>query len=373
MNLYSPNLSVHIPSLSGLRGLSILLVIFAHAVTTQGAPIWLDKPYFASLGNIGVRIFFVISGFLITTLLVREYEKTGKISLKDFYIRRAFRILPAAFVYIGLIWIAYLFDLIDLRFHLASKTTQSSAIPGLLHALSFTYNYVPDYNWYFNHLWSLSVEEQFYLLWPLIVVFCGFKRASAVGLAILLASPIIRFSMLHHFQMPIVSLSREFQAVADALLIGCLASIYFNQIRSRPTLSWFIDHLGWIAAGLLIAAGYLSAYLSRDFAAIIGQSLGNFGACLLLLNVVSNEKSIIARVLRWRVFVWLGLISYSLYLWQQPFLFYFAKTPETSFPVNIILAFGAALLSYHWVEKPALKLRHTLAARREPLQFSRES
>jgi len=102
-----PDLSGHIPSLDGLRAFSVLLVLIGHVAATHGAPLWLDKPAITSLGNIGVRFFFLISGFLITTLLLREHARTGRIDLGQFYLRRAYRILPAAFTYIGVIWLAF--------------------------------------------------------------------------------------------------------------------------------------------------------------------------------------------------------------------------------------------------------------------------
>ena len=117
-----PDLSGHIPSLDGLRAFSVLLVLIGHVAATQGAPLWLDKPAITSLGNIGVRFFFLISGFLITTLLLREHARTGRIDLGQFYLRRAYRILPAAFAYIGLIWLAFQLGWIDLSLSVPTRT-----------------------------------------------------------------------------------------------------------------------------------------------------------------------------------------------------------------------------------------------------------
>jgi peptidoglycan/LPS O-acetylase OafA/YrhL len=355
-----PHLPSKIPALDGLRGLSILLVVFAHAVTTNGMPSFMDKAYFASLGNIGVRIFFVISGFLITTLLMREYATKGAISLKSFYIRRAFRILPAVFAYLGIISLAYALGLIELRFHMASRTLQESAIPDLVHAFTFTYNYVPDYVWYLNHLWSLSVEEQFYFLWPVTLVFFGIKRAAHVGLALLIITPFIRWAMLAIFHSPIIALSREFQAVMDALLIGCVAAAYFNRLMANSFFKKSIDSLGGFVGPALIILGYLSAFYSKEVAAVLGQTIANFGACVLILHVLSNQNSLLGAVFRTRGLIFFGLISYSLYLWQQPFLFFLPKDVATSFPQNLIFSVLAALISYFLIEKPAIALRHKL-------------
>lgn len=216
----APLLPTHIPSLDGLRAVSIGLVLLAHAAATAGAPSWLDRPEIVSLGNVGVRFFFVISGFLITTLLLRDIERYGQVRLKLFYLRRALRILPAFLCYVGVMWSLYLGGVIKLNFHVPSRQHVETAIPDLLHALTFTANYAHDYNWYFNHLWTLSVEEQFYLLWPFTLCFLGLQRGLAIGCAILLLAPFIRLAMHLFGSGPEIALTREFQAVADALATG---------------------------------------------------------------------------------------------------------------------------------------------------------
>ena len=146
--------SAHIASLDGLRGLSILLVLWAHISRTHGFPWATDSHVVASLGDLGVRVFFVISGYLITRLLLAERDKTGTVSLRGFYIRRVYRIFPAFYVFIGVIAALAWAGAITLE-------------PGdLLHALTFSMNHHIVKSWWVGHLWSLSVEEQFYLTWP---------------------------------------------------------------------------------------------------------------------------------------------------------------------------------------------------------------
>jgi peptidoglycan/LPS O-acetylase OafA/YrhL len=139
-----------IPSLDGLRALSISLVLVAHFAYSMGFPVhhtWWTDDY----AHYGVRIFFVISGFLITSLLIREREQTGTISLKQFYIRRAYRLLPAAYVYLVVITIV---------FH------ESLQYKYVVVAYMYLTSYALHSPWVLIHLWSLSVEEQFYFLWP---------------------------------------------------------------------------------------------------------------------------------------------------------------------------------------------------------------
>jgi peptidoglycan/LPS O-acetylase OafA/YrhL len=224
-----------IPSLDGLRALSIVLVIIAHFAGTAHLPKSFEP--IEHLGNYGVRFFFVISGFLITTLLLKEYAKTKSVSLRHFYIRRCLRILPAFYVYVGSIVVLTAIGLITLY-------------PGdLLHALTYTMNYqnipvdIPNgraNGWYLTHLWSLSVEEQFYLLWPLLFLLLRPRRALTLAGFVILLAPVLRAAMWRHlspagFDIVTTAVSRQFEAVADALATGCLLAGLYNWLgASQP-------------------------------------------------------------------------------------------------------------------------------------------
>jgi peptidoglycan/LPS O-acetylase OafA/YrhL len=360
----APGLPARIPSLDGLRALSIALVIVGHCAATSGAPGWLDRPMFTSLGNVGVRIFFLISGFLITTLLLRDVDKYGRIRIGLFYERRALRILPAALSYIAVIWILYLDGMLDLTFHNTSRQNVPSAIPDLIHALTFTANYQLDYNWYFNHLWSLSVEEQFYLLWPAALLLLGTGRAFAAACAILALAPLARLLMYAFGNVPEIALSREFQAVADALATGCLASMAYNRILASPRGAKL---LAWPAlpTGLgLVALGYGVAFVSRPLSYLAGQTSANLGIALVLLHLVTHPGRRAGRLLGSAPLVAIGTLSYSLYLWQEPFLYFRNSAWIGSFPQNVVFAVLAALASYFIVERPFLAIKDGLARAR---------
>ncbi len=355
-NQGAPRLPLHIPSLDGMRAISIALVIFAHAASTRLAPAFLDRPAFTSLGNVGVRFFFVISGFLITTLLLRDIDRHGGIRIKLFYIRRSLRILPAALVYIGIIWLFYLGGFIDLTYHHLSETHAATAIPDLIHVLTFTANYQLDYNWYFNHQWSLSVEEQFYFVWPFALYFFGVRYGFRGVVATILIVPFVRLGM-YLIDRPELALSREFQAVCDSLAMGCLTAISYNRLIESPLVQKLIRWPAIPIGGLCIAAGYSAAYVSRPLAYIAGQTLANIGIVLLLLHVITHPKGLAGRVLNTRPLIALGVLSYSLYLWQEPFLYFRGTSWFTAFPQNVVLAFAAASASYFLVERPFLALK----------------
>lgn len=145
LDVKTREISKRIPSLDGLRAIAIALVVVGHWAGTHNFPVGLGSAF------LGVRIFFVISGYLITTLLLREQSQTATISLSEFYVRRAYRILPAATVFLAIMLIT--------RRH---ELTWYHAAMAALYLADFD----PTRPMFFGHLWSLSVEEQFYLLWP---------------------------------------------------------------------------------------------------------------------------------------------------------------------------------------------------------------
>ena len=147
-----------IPSLDGLRAISILFVLFSHAVGTHHFLAEGQVGPLLGLGELGVRVFFVISGYLITTLLLEETARYGRIDLGRFYLRRTMRIFPAFYAFVLALIVLEAVGLIALN-------------PGdKLHALTYTSNYDPDRSWYVGHTWSLAVEEHFYLLFPLLAL-----------------------------------------------------------------------------------------------------------------------------------------------------------------------------------------------------------
>jgi peptidoglycan/LPS O-acetylase OafA/YrhL len=155
----------HLPSLDGLRAISISLVLIGHLDGTRNVGHLPVIYIFGNLAHFGVTVFFVISGFLITSLLIKEDEQTGTVSLKGFYLRRSLRIFPAAFVDIALVTL------------LTAASAISVSRTDLVCAATYTVNYLVHSSWYIGHLWSLSVEEQFYLYWAFAFATLSPRRA----------------------------------------------------------------------------------------------------------------------------------------------------------------------------------------------------
>jgi len=320
-----------IPSLDGLRAVSIALVVMGH---------WAELQFHSSVAgafaNLGVRIFFLISGFLITTLLLSERKKTGSICVREFYVRRAYRILPAAMVFMAIAFIVFWRDL--RWYHMAA-------------AAFYVTNFYFTHPWYLGHLWSLSVEEQFYLLWP-----GGLKKWYRHGMKILLG--VVALAPLYRVGCHLAGLRGQadetFPAVADVLAVGCLLAILAEQVPPISK-SWALAMCGVVVA--VPTYWGLRGFHSDAILLFILWPLMHVSIAGLILHVVRRPYA----WLNARPVVWLGQISYSLYLWQQ--LFVFGKHGRPWY--GVIAAVAAASASYYIVEKPMLKLRERRARKME--------
>lgn len=348
-----------IQSLDGLRAISIILVLMLHTLQTINSVVPVSWVWFVlGNGNLGVYIFFVISGYLITLLLLREYEKRGSIRLEDFYLRRAFRILPPAYFNIAVVALLAAVGKIQL--------TRSS----VLSSLFFFRNYTYDRVWPLGHFWSLSVEEQFYIFWPLALIVClrysPRKVATKLAAAVILICPLIRmasFVFLRHVN------ARAFQNRADAVMFGCITALlagapFFEKIYSYVARRW------WIAPVVLIfVSGGLGARYGNRWDYSLGITVDGVCIAITLLWCVRNPDSSPGRFLNSRLLKHIGVLSYSIYIWQQLFL-----NPESrgtfgthslwfDLPLSYALVLAAAELSYHVIEKPSIELRKHLESR----------
>jgi peptidoglycan/LPS O-acetylase OafA/YrhL len=344
-----------IPSLDGLRAISIALVLFAHASGTQYTPslVFLRR----NLGNLGVRVFFIISGFLITSLLLKELDKTGRISLRHFYLRRFFRIFPAAYAYLLVLTVVFLIG------------TRDFELNDLIYGFTYTTNYDPVRPWLTIHLWSLAVEEQFYLLWPATLVLAGRERAFRIAAWVLLLSPLLRTLFFVYDAGGLRWTSGSgFFTNADSLAFGCILAGWRTRIFAwRPYRSLLESRWVALAPAAVMAITLLFDEKSR-FLHVAGFSLMNLCITVSIDWAVRNHTGWIGRRLNSAPFVWLGVLSYSVYLWQEPFLNRLSSAWYCAFPVNLMLVFVCAIASFLLVEQPFLELRK----RFEPKPAARE-
>jgi len=287
----------------------------------------------------------VISGFLITNLLLREHERTDRIDLPRFYLRRTLRIFPPYYVMVATMLVLGAAGVIDLARHDG------------VHALTYTANYYPRRSWYFGHLWSLSVEEQFYLLWPATLLLLGRKRGLYAAALLLLACPVVRMVMRTHAPIDGYEIGKTFETVADSLAAGCLLAGLQGALRAN---GWYERFLAsrWFAV-IPIAVLALCALQSGRPAVkyVITYPAMNIGIALSIDWAVRHHESAVGRILNTRVLSAIGLVSYSIYLWQQLFLHPQAKSALATFPLNLIAIATAAICSYFLIERPSLRIR----------------
>jgi peptidoglycan/LPS O-acetylase OafA/YrhL len=332
--------------LDGLRGLSILLVLASHATSASYPSAWLVKTW----GSTGVALFFAISGYIITTLLTRERAREGRIGLGAFYYRRAFRILPPLWVF--LLGTALLRP--------DTSTTQFAKV-----AL-FVSNYSATGLWWLDHSWSLSVEEQFYLLWPFAMWFLSLTGSTRAALILVLGAPLLRVGG-HLLGIP-GEMGAAFHTIVDAIMIGCLVALVRDRTPNHLLLRVLRNSYVALFAAIFMLA--LSPLLWRQFHAAymvpLGFSLRSVAAASIVLWATSDDaKGMVARALSSAPAVHLGVVSYSLYLWQQPFFDYSVRgTWIGSTPVALTGALLCAELSHRLVERPALRLRDYFGTRR---------
>jgi peptidoglycan/LPS O-acetylase OafA/YrhL len=323
-----------IPSLDGLRALSISLVVAGH---------WAELRYHSDIAgafaNLGVRIFFIISGYLITTLLLKEHARTSTIALREFYVRRAYRILPAAVVFM---LVAFAIFWHELRWY------------HMLAAALYLTNFDFGHPWFLGHLWSLSVEEQFYFLWPGALKKWHRHRVKLL-LGVIVFAPVYR--VLCHFAGLHGRADETFPAVADILAVGCLLAIFAS--RLPKIRAGFAAAMTLPVALVPVYVGFLHFHITPVLLLVLWPAM-HLSIAGLLLHVVQVPYA----WLNLRPIVWLGKISYSLYLWQQLFVFGQHARPW----YFVFLAVGAASASYYLVELPLLRVREKRAEIRKTQQ-----
>ncbi|MFZ1324430.1 MAG: acyltransferase [Candidatus Contendobacter sp.] len=340
------------PPLDGLRGIAILSVMLFHT----------DAPFLKG-GFLGVDLFFVLSGFLITSLLVAEFDTYGTISLKDFYIRRILRLIPA------LMLLLLVFCLLSFLL-LTSEKANRNYVDALI-SLAYVSNWARAFSMhppdYLGHTWSLSIEEQFYILWP-IVLLCLLRVSTRRFYIVLfaIATAIISWILRVSFLESGATLERLYNGLdtrADALMAGCavgtaLMSGLLTSKKPRKNLVLF-NLTALVSFGVLCAFlifGDWRATFLYQFGFIIIELL----AVILIIDVLTNPKSIIRKFLEIKELVWVGSISYGLYLWHYPI---FRIMFELNYGWSIVLiigfpvTFAVAVASYFLMEKPILKLK----------------
>lgn len=344
--------------LDGLRALAVMAVIIYHL-----------NPQWAPGGLLGVSVFFVLSGYLITDILLAKYERLGHFDLKDFWLRRARRLLPAMLI---VLLVTLLWSLLLGREHLAALRGD---IPAALlyisnwwfifHNVSYFESFGPPSP--LGHLWSLAVEEQFYLVWPIILTIALFFKPKKGRLAmIMLGGALISALIMAFMYTPGEDPSRVYYGTDTrvfSLLCGAGLAVVWPSRKLKPRVSKAASNsLDLIGLGALVLIGCM-IWQTNEYQPFL------YRGGLLLLSLITtiavaalaHPASLLARLLSCAPLRWLGVRSYGLYLWHYPVIV--MTTPMVStgevHPVRIILqvvfSIVLAALSWHYIEEP---IRH---------------
>ncbi len=336
-----------------MRALAIVLVLATHS--------WYLWPSNLFNGGFeGVDVFFVLSGFLITSLLIEEHDRTGAVSLRAFYARRALRLFPALYVMLAVAFVAS---------RLIHSVSVSYPLGGELDGIGETVGYV--YNWRFvvtptlgawgiAQVWSLGIEEQFYLVWPLLLVVLLRRRPAWVG-AVTLAIAVLSFA--EGAIIWLVTQNRDdVYYPTTAGLVGLMAGAY---------LAWTL-HRGarfgrWITPAALVALAFFAWMLffsavTDGWVYLWGKAALAIAAGVLILACLEPRRPL-TRVFSATPLRYLGRISYSLYLWHYLVISaVLALAAGWSVPVKLALAYSVTLalsgLSHHFIEQPFVRLAH---------------
>lgn len=346
----------HIKGFDGLRAISIVMVLFTHSGIDEKIQQidFFKNNYNLISGTTGVNIFFVLSGFLITQLLLQENKSFGNINFKLFFARRFLRLTPPFLVLILVVFCLMVCNQIPANY--------------IAVALSFfyLYNFVEHVNYVgeLGHTWSLAVEEQFYLLWPFILAMSFKFKNLFLGLFVFLLLCIgVKYIYVHASELSLSDsyivqqyyIDRWFIPAAFPIVVGALASILLFNFQQRIEKIFQSNY--WV---LFVVVGlYFIQLLLPSISLEVVAILLPISVSLLLLWIYFNQENVLVSVLNVYPVAFIGKISYGIYIFQGLFL---RTGPGGSlwiqqYPLNLFLVFAAALASYFLLEKPVLKLK----------------
>ncbi len=361
----------YVPALDGVRAFAVMLVIGDH--------LHFGTHKTLSAGFLGVEVFFVLSGFLITTILLEEHTNTGRIGLGHFYIRRALRLLPL----IGVLLAVALLFYFTKPVHWIGRATGAEIWTTALYIANWQRIWHPHTIGVLGHTWSLAIEEQFYLVWPPIVVLVLWRGSRRVlgFLAFAMCIALLTWRMwwwagvlawrgggtFGSVYAQILYRSRMFSTLyfssfsrGSAILVGCVVAIGLAAARRHIRVPRIVGAATVLAfAAILLMTWRLS--IRHDTAHFFGSwpiILFDGAAAVLILGLVLHERGWFARVLSMGTLVWIGRRSYGLYVIHFPVFLLFGRQTMSQ-PLRLVLevaiSFGLAALSYRFLEQPILR------------------
>jgi peptidoglycan/LPS O-acetylase OafA/YrhL len=342
-----------VASLDGWRGISILFVLVSHFLIWRYSPLPAGETgnwAAVYLAKLGVSIFFCISGYLIHGLALRELARTGAFSVGGFYARRFFRIVPAFAVYVAFVW-------------LLSFLGQSRDSAGVLPALMFACNFVacPDL---LTHTWSLAIEQQFYVLFPLMLLALGSRRLAGFSAYFVIAVALLLWNFRVH------SATSHFLLEYSKPFTFIVAGMFWAELRARSHMDFLTRRSGRIFVAYLACLVFATAAQARFQPGSAAAYLFTVWDLYMLpiatgLVLVATENSS-SRVLENPALVFVGRISFSLYLWQQLYTVHPGVVTLPGILGAPPLLFIVAAASFYVIERPCMRVGQRLIGTAKP-------
>ena len=340
----------HYPSLDGVRALAVGVVMLAHA-EVPGVP----------SGWVGVDVFFALSGFLISSILLAEWDRHGSIILRYFYARRFLRLLPCLWLTVSAVLLVWT---------LAGRTNE--VLVNAAYATTYTMNWARAFDWTDGgplvHTWTLAIEEQYYLIWPLVIgLSCRFaKNRLALGWCLLgaaAADVVYRCALVGTFTNARIHTGLDTHA--DPMLIGSALACFVSTRWNRPLAICWSRLLGWVlapaAVGVLVFVTANWNWSDGPPGLTIGYSV--VGACtaLIIIDATLGGHGLLRHLLELPILVWVGSISYGVYLWHYPIFSVLDRLHlhdwRLLLPAGVGLTLAVSAASYYLIARRFLELK----------------